>query len=100
MARKKKKQFKRRIAERVKFGINVEDCKNCKADSIAHKIKSYFDQETITNRMLFKYDSEQKKVLVSKRQLIYLLSLCNDVEQLKDYDMEIVDNIDIFKEEV
>lgn len=97
MSRKNKKQFQRRIADKVKFGIDVKDCKKCKEDSIAHKIKSYFDQENITNHMLFKYDKDRKKLLVSKHQLIYLLSLCNDIEILKDYDMEIVDKIDIFK---
>lgn len=100
MSRKSKKRFQRGIAERVKMGINVEDCKKCKADSIAHKIKSYFDSGTITNHMLFKWDKERNKLLVSKHQLIYLLSLCNDIENLRDYDMEIVDKIDIFNKEV
>lgn len=95
--RKKKKKFKKEIKSGIKVGMSLTQCDKCKQDSIAHKIKSYFELETITNCMLFKYDGEREKVLVSKRQLIYLLSLCNDIEQLKDYDMEIVDNIDIFK---
>lgn len=95
--RKRKKKFKKDIKSGLKIGMSLIQCDKCKQDSIAHKIKSYFEVNTITNRMLFKYDYECEKVLVSKRQLIYLLSLCNDIEQLKDYDMEIVDNIDIFK---
>jgi hypothetical protein len=95
--RKRKKKFKKEVKSGIKIGMSLTQCDKCKQDSIAHKIKSYFEIDTITYRMLFKYDSERKKVLVSKRQLIYLMSLCNDVEQLQDYNMEIVDNIDIFK---
>ena len=94
--------MKRRIEKKkwrnaVKVGLSITQCDRCKSDSIAHKIKSYFDSDTITNHMLFKWDKERNKLLVSKHQLIYLLSLCNDIENLRDYEMEIVDKIDIFK---
>lgn len=84
------------MKNQVRVGIAVSDCKKCKEDSIAHKIKSYFEVGNVTNMMLFKYNDETKKVEVSKKHLIYLLSLCNDIETLKDYDMEIVDKIEIF----
>lgn len=73
--------------------------KNYKEDSIAYKIKKYFELNTIQNMMLFKYDEDAKEVLVSRRHLMYLLSLTNDVETLKDYNFKIVDKNDILCKE-
>lgn len=78
----------------VCMGVNIAQCKDCKADSIAHKISSFFDITTVNNNLLFKWDKENKKLLVSKTALMYLLTLQNDVELLNDYDMEIVEKID------
>mgnify|MGYP003295716489 CR=1 FL=1 len=75
----------------------ISHCANCKEDSIAHKIKAYFECRTIQNEMLFNWDDKNKKLLVSKFQLMYLLSLCNDIEIANDYDMELVDKIDIIR---
>ena len=90
-----KKRLKRKVERKKEamFCVKVNIAEELKQDSIAQKIKSYFEPQTITNMMLFKYNEETKKVSVSKRQLIYLLSLCNDIEQLKEYDFEIVENI-------
>lgn len=81
----------------VRMGVNITQCKECKADSIAHKIRSFFDIETVNNKLLFKRDKENKKLLVSKTALMYLLTLQNDVELLNDYDMEFVEIIDFRK---
>lgn len=73
--------------------------KSYKEDSIAYKIKKYFELNTIQNMMLFKYDKATKEVLVSKQHLMFLLSLTNDVETLKDYNFKIVDKNDILYKE-
>lgn len=95
--RKTKKKFKTDLKNSIKVGVSLTQCDKCKQDSIAHKIKSYFEHRTITNMMLFKWDDTGKKLLVSRKQLIYLLSLCNDIEILQNYDMEIVDEINIYE---
>lgn len=84
----------------LRMGVNIAQCKECKADSIAHKTASFFDKTTINNKILFKWDNKNKKLLVSKTALMYLLSLQSDVEILQDYDMEIVEKIDFRKKEV
>ena len=84
--------------EMVKFAVKVNIADELKEDSIAHKIKNYFELDSIQNKMLFKWDKEKKKLLISKKHIMYLISLCNDVETLKDYDMEIVDEINPLSE--
>ena len=78
----------------LRMGVSIAQCKECKADSIAHKISSFFDRESVNNALLFKWDKANKKLLVSKTALMYLLALQNDVEILQDYNMEIVEKID------
>ena len=82
----------------VKFAVKVNIADELKEDSIAHKIKNYFELDSIQNKMLFKWDKEKKKLLISKKHIMYLISLCNDVETLKSYDMEIVDEINPLSE--
>ena len=94
--RQKNKQNKRDL---VNFALKINISDELKQDSIAHKIKSYFELDTITNNMMFKWDNENKKLLVSRKIVMYLLSLCNDVELNNDYNMEIVEKIDIFNKE-
>ena len=84
--------------EMVKFAVKVNIADELKEDSIAHKIKNYFELDSIQNKMLFKWDKEKKKLLISKKHIMYLISLCNDVETLNDYDMEIVDEINPLSE--
>ena len=84
--------------EMVKFAVKVNIADELKEDSIAHKIKNYFELDSIQNKMLFKWDKEKKKLLISKKHIMYLISLCNDVETLKSYDMEIVDEINPLSE--
>ena len=79
----------------VRMGVNIAQCKECKADSIALKISSFFDRESVNSALLFKWDRATKKLLVSKTALRHLLALQNDVEILQDYDMEIVEKIDL-----
>lgn len=95
----KRQKLKRKKREYVNFYYKLDIASEMKNDSIAHKIKSFFELETIQNRLLFKYDFEKGKLLISKKHIMYLLSLCNDIETLNNYDMEIVDEIDIFKKE-
>ena len=94
----KRQLQKKKKLDYVKFACKINISEEIKQDSIAHKIKSYFECGTITNKMLFKWDNEKKKVLVSRKHLIYLLSLCNDAETLRNYDMEIVECNNLFKE--
>lgn len=91
-----RQQRKKKKVQYEKFAFKVDIASEMKEDSIAHKIKSYFELDTIQNKLLFKYDRESKKLLLSKKHIMYLLSLCNDVETLKNYNMELVDEIDIF----
>ena len=86
------------IDELTRLALKADLSKELKEDSIAHKIKNYFELGTYQNSMLFKYDEESKKLLVSKAQLEYLLSLCNDAECQANYDMEIVDEIKIIEQ--
>lgn len=95
----KRQKLKRKKREYVNFYYKLDIASEMKNDSIAHKIKSFFELDTIQNRLLFKYDFEKSKLLISKKHIMYLLSLCNDIETLNNYDMEIVDEIDIFKKE-
>lgn len=94
--RQKQKKEKR---DWIKFYYKIDIANEIKDDSIAHKIKSYFEIDTLQNRLLFKYDFDRKKLLISKKHIMYLLSLCNDIETLTDYDMEIVDKNDILMQE-
>ncbi len=77
--------------EYIKIGCEIKDCKQCKEDSVAHKIKSFFDTNNIESKLLFKWDKETKKVLISKKALMHLLTICNSFELTQDYDMEVVD---------
>lgn len=94
----KKIKNKKLKNEMVKFAVKVNIADELKEDNIAHKIKNYFELDSIQNKMLFKWDKEKKKLLISKKHIMYLISLCNDVETLKDYDMEIVDEINPLSE--
>lgn len=95
--RKNKKKFsnniKRSIQNHVKIGICLQNCDECKQDSIAHEIKHHFELNYIENGMLMRFDKETKKVLVSKKQFMHLLRLCNVVECLHEYDFEFIDEI-------
>ena len=94
----KRQLQKRKKIDYVKFAYKINISEEMKQDSLAHKIKSYFELDTIQNKLLFKYDKKNGKLLISKKHIMYLLSLCNDVETLKNYDMKIVECNDIFKE--
>lgn len=94
----KRQKNKKRKVQYATFAFKLDIAHEMKEDSIAHKIKSYFELNTIQNKLLFNYDRKNKKFLISKKHVMYLLSLCNDVETMKDYDMEIVECNDIFKE--
>ena len=89
--------FKKKKQDELKYIMKVDIGEELRKDSIAHKIKNYFEVGTIQNSMLFKYDEKKDEVLVSKEILIYLLSLENDIEKLKSYKMKIVDKIELFK---
>lgn len=98
--RKRKKKFsnslKKQVDKCVKIGVSLQCCEECKQDSIAHEIKSYFEIDNINQRLLFKYDHEKEKLLISKKVLHHLLTLCNSVEITKNYDMELVEENDIW----
>lgn len=83
------------MKNRIILGCELKDCQKCKEDSIAHEIKSFFEVGNISNMLLFKYDAEEKKVLVSKKALMHLLSMCNAGELRNDYEMRIVDSNEI-----
>lgn len=91
----KRNKIKQQKEKSAMFALKIDLSKELREDSIAHKIKNYFELGTYQNSMLFKYDEENKKLLVSKKQLMYLASLCNDTECQTDYDMEIVDEIKV-----
>lgn len=91
--RKRRNEYKNKII----IGCEVKDCTKCKEDSIAHKIKSFFEQGYISNMIMFKYDEDTKKLKVSKKALMHCLRLCNSAELLNDYEMELVDSNDISK---
>lgn len=90
-------KFKKKKQDELKYIMKVDIGEELRKDSIAHKIKNYFEVGTIQNSMLFKYDEKKDEVLVSKEILMYLLSLENDIEKLKSYKMKIVDKIELFK---
>lgn len=90
---KLKNIFKKRKKGYIKLGVNVVDCKSCQKDSIAHTIRNHFDREYIDNHLLMKPDSKNKKILVSKKQFRYLMSLVNVTELLGTYDFEFIDEI-------
>lgn len=90
---KLKKIFKKRMKNCIRVGLNVVPCQECKKDSIAHTIRNHFDREYVDNHLLMKYDFENKKLLVSKKQFQYLLSLINTYEISNIYDMEFVEEI-------
>ena len=94
----KRQKLKKKKREYVTFAYKIDIAREMKEDSIAHKIKSYFELDTLQNKMLFKWDKDKKKLLISKKHIMYLISLCNDVETLKSYDMEIVDEINPLSE--
>lgn len=91
------KRIKKKKSKELEANFIAKICisKELKEDSIAHKIKNYFELGTLQQKMLFKWDSKQEKLFVSKKTLMYLLSLCNDVEQNRNYEMEIIDKIDV-----
>ena len=89
--------FKKKKQDELKYIMKVDIGEELRKDSIAHKIKNYFEVGTIQNSMLFKYDEKKDEILVSKEILMYLLSLENDIEKLKSYKMKIVDKIELFK---
>lgn len=89
--------FKKKKKDELKYTLKVCIWEELRKDSIAHKIKNYFEVGTIQNSMLFKYDEKKDEVLVSKEILMYLLSLENDIEKLKSYKMKIVEKIELFK---
>ena len=91
--RSRKKRFKKDIQSYVKMGVCVQDCNKCKQDSIAHEIKHHFEREYVQNLLLFKYDINTNKMLVSKKQLNHLIRLCNTMEIRNDYDFEFVEEI-------
>ena len=93
----KRQKLKKKKQEYASFYYKIDIANEIKNDSIAHKIKSYFELDTIQNKLLFKYDFDKSKLLISKKHIIYLLSLCNDAETTQNYDMEIVDEINIFE---
>ena len=93
----KRQKLKKKKGEYAAFAYKIDIASELKKDSIAHLIKSFFELDTIENRMLFKWDEKNKKILISKRHIIYLLSLCNSIETLQNYDMEIVDNADFLQ---
>lgn len=85
--------FKKRKKGYIRLGLNVVDCSKCQKDSIAHTIRNHFDREYVDNRLLMKYDNKSEKVLVSKKQFRYLMSLVNVTELLGTYDFEFIDEI-------
>ena len=87
-----KKRIKKKIndREKIKFMIKLDIFKELKEDSVAHKIKDYFTLGTIENKMMFEWDNEHKYLLVSKKSLMYILTLCNSAERIKNYNMKLV----------
>ena len=91
--RKSKKKFKKNIENKVKLGLCIQECNNCRQDSIAHEIKHHFERDYIQNTLLMKY--ENGKLLISKKQFNHLIRLCNSNETVNDYNLEFVDEIKI-----
>lgn len=89
----KNKKFKN---EMVKFAVKVNIADELKEDSIAHLIKDYFTLDTIRNKELFKWDSEENKLLISKKCINHLLKICEAEPLEHEYNIEIVDEIKIF----
>ena len=90
------KRIKKKMSTREQAEFIKKICisKELQEDSIAHKIKNYFELDTLQQKMLFKWDSENKELLISRRCIMYLLTLCNDAEQFRNYKMKIVDDIE------
>lgn len=91
--RKSKKKFKKKLENKIKFGLCIQNCDECKQDSIAHEIKHHFERDYVQNSLFMKY--ENGKLLISKKQFIHLIRLCNSIETTNEYDLEFIDEIKI-----
>lgn len=91
--RKLKKKFKKKIENKVKLGLCIQNCDECKQDSIAHEIKHHFERDYVQNSLFMKY--ENGKLLISKKQFNHLIRLCNSIETTNEYDLEFIDEIKI-----
>ena len=89
--RKSKKKFKKKLENKVKLGLCIQNCDECKQDSIAHEIKHHFEKNYVQNSLFMKY--ENGKLLISKKQFNHLLRLCNSIETTNEYNLEFIDEI-------
>ena len=91
--RKSKKKFKKKLENKIKLGLCIQNCDECKQDSIAHEIKHHFERNYVQNSLFMKY--ENGKLLISKKQFNHLIRLCNSIETTNEYDLEFIDEIKI-----
>ena len=91
--RKSKKKFKKKLENKIKLGLCIQNCDECKQDSIAHEIKHHFEKDYVQNSLFMKY--ENGKLLISKKQFNHLIRLCNSIETTNEYDLEFIDEIKI-----
>lgn len=91
--RKTKKKFKKKLENKIKLGLCIQNCDECKQDSIAHEIKHHFEKDYVQNSLFMKY--ENGKLLISKKQFNHLIRLCNSIETTNEYDLEFIDEIKI-----
>lgn len=91
--RKSKNKFKKKLENKIKLGLCIQNCDECKQDSIAQEIKHHFERDYVQNSLFMK--CENGKLLISKKQFNHLIRLCNLIETTNEYDLEFIDEIKI-----